>query len=64
MKHATTIITTFLLSIAQFIIGVMILADKANLKTIGWYYVFSSSFMVLMAILSAVAIAIKNGEKP
>lgn len=62
MKAATNLITTFLLAVAQFIIGVMILAGKADIRTIGYYYIVSSTFMVLVSLIAAVALAI-NADK-
>lgn len=63
MKEATNVVTLFLLSVAQFIIGVLIVAGKANINTIGWYYIFVSTFVVLMAILTTVGIALRGDKK-
>lgn len=62
MKEAGNIIVAFVLSIAQFIIGVMIIADKADIHTIGIYYIFGSCFTVLVAILAAFAVALRNSK--
>jgi hypothetical protein len=63
MNDAKNIITSFVVGVAQFIIGVLILADKADIRTIGYYYVFSATFIVFMALLLAVINSIKNDGK-
>ena len=63
MKNAVNILTTFLLSVAQFIIGVFILAGEADIRTIGYYYVISSVFLVSVSILAAVGTSINNEKE-
>ncbi len=48
------IITSFVIGATQFIIGVFLIVGKANLTTIGWYYIFASSLLVLASIVSAL----------
>ena len=63
MKQGVSVITLFVLGIPQFIIGVFLIADKANLHTIGWYYIFASSFTVFVSLLAAVGISINKEDK-
>jgi len=63
MQQSSQVIATFLLSIAQFIIGILLITDKADIYTIGWYYVISSSFLVFVSIVVVLLIAVKNDKK-
>lgn len=60
MKDASNIITAFVLSIAQFLIGVAIVNGKADIHTIGVYYIVASCFTVFIAILAAMAKVIQS----
>lgn len=62
-REGISVLQIFALSIAQFIIGVFILAGIADIKTIGWYYVIASTFGVLIAILAAVAVSNNKDKK-
>jgi len=53
-KDKINLVVTFPMCAVQFIIGVLLISDHANLHTVGWYYIGSSSFLLLVAVIGVL----------